>query len=181
MEIFIMAKNACFQKGFWEWKQSNYEWIFFWYWPLTCPDTWGCVCTCVLRGVWLFATLWSVAHQAPLTMGFPRQEYWVLFPPPGGSSQPRDGTHVSPLHLLHWQTGYLLLSHLEGWHLMVMCLFHVKKDTSFTGPSVGHRVYTVLSRGNHRERILLRVLPSTDAWRLSLSHVPLQGVLLVPH
>ena len=77
MEIFIMAKNACFQKGFWEWKQSNYEWTFFWYWPITCPDTWWCVRTCVLRGVWLFATLWTVAHQAPLTMGFPRQEYWV--------------------------------------------------------------------------------------------------------
>ena len=26
--------------------------------------------------VWLFANLWTVAHQAPLSMGFPRQEYW---------------------------------------------------------------------------------------------------------
>ena len=25
--------------------------------------------------VWLFATLWTVAHQAPLSMGFSRQEY----------------------------------------------------------------------------------------------------------
>ena len=25
----------------------------------------------------LFATLWSVAHQAPLSMGFSRQEYWM--------------------------------------------------------------------------------------------------------
>ena len=24
----------------------------------------------------LFATTWTVAHQAPLSMGFPRQEYW---------------------------------------------------------------------------------------------------------
>ena len=24
----------------------------------------------------LFATPWTVAHQAPLTMGFSRQEYW---------------------------------------------------------------------------------------------------------
>ena len=30
-------------------------------------------------------TLWIVAHQAPLFMGFPRQEYWsgLPFPPPG--------------------------------------------------------------------------------------------------
>ena len=32
-----------------------------------------------------FATPWIVAHQAPLFMGFPRQEYWsgLLFPSPG--------------------------------------------------------------------------------------------------
>ena len=27
-------------------------------------------------GVWLFATLWTIAHQAPLCMGFSRQEHW---------------------------------------------------------------------------------------------------------
>ena len=33
----------------------------------------------------LFATLWTVAHQAPLSMGFSRQEYWsgLPFPIPG--------------------------------------------------------------------------------------------------
>ena len=31
------------------------------------------------------ATTWTVAHQAPLSAGFPRQEYWsgLLFPSPG--------------------------------------------------------------------------------------------------
>ena len=28
------------------------------------------------------ATLWTVAHQAPLSMGFPRQEYWSGLPFP---------------------------------------------------------------------------------------------------
>ena len=34
----------------------------------------------------LFATPWIVSRQAPLSMEFPRQEYWsgLLFPPPGG-------------------------------------------------------------------------------------------------
>ena len=27
-----------------------------------------------------FATLWTVAHQAPLSMGFSRQEYWSELP-----------------------------------------------------------------------------------------------------
>ena len=38
-----------------------------------------------LSHVQLFATPWTVAHQAPLSMGFPRQEYWSgqPFPSPG--------------------------------------------------------------------------------------------------
>ena len=38
-----------------------------------------------LSPVQLFETLWSVAHQAPLSMGFSRQEYWsgLPFPSPG--------------------------------------------------------------------------------------------------
>ena len=30
----------------------------------------------------LFATLWTVAHQAPLSVGFSRQEYWSRLPLP---------------------------------------------------------------------------------------------------
>ena len=52
---------------------------------------------CVLSYVWLFATLWTVAHQASLSMGFFRQENWngLSFPPPGESFWSRDQTHVS--------------------------------------------------------------------------------------
>ena len=37
-----------------------------------------------------FVTLWTVAHQAPLSMGFSRQEYWsgLLCPPPGDLPDP---------------------------------------------------------------------------------------------
>ena len=33
---------------------------------------------------WLFGTPWTIAHQAPLSLGFSRQEYWsgLPFPPP---------------------------------------------------------------------------------------------------
>ena len=43
-----------------------------------------CVCQ-LLSCVQLFGTPWTVAHQAPLSMGFPRQEYWsgLPFPSPG--------------------------------------------------------------------------------------------------
>jgi len=37
-----------------------------------------------------FATPWTVAHQASLSMGFPRQEYWsgLTFPSPGDLPDP---------------------------------------------------------------------------------------------
>ena len=40
--------------------------------------------------VWLFASLWTVAHQAPLSIGFSRQEYWsgLPCPPPGDLPDP---------------------------------------------------------------------------------------------
>ena len=45
-------------------------------------DQSSCLDVCVLSRfsrVQLFVTLWSLAHQTPLSMGFPRQEYWSSF------------------------------------------------------------------------------------------------------
>ena len=52
---------------------------------------------CSLLCIWLFVTPWIVAHQAPPSMGFSRQEYWSGFAISfsRGSSQPRDRTCVS--------------------------------------------------------------------------------------
>ena len=43
-----------------------------------------------LSHVRLFATPWTVAYQAPPSMGFSRQEYWsgLPFPSPGDLSDP---------------------------------------------------------------------------------------------
>ena len=60
--------------------------------------------------VWFFATQWTIDHQAPLSMGFSRQEYWsrLLWPPPGGLPNPGI-KRVSLMHLLCWQAGSLPL------------------------------------------------------------------------
>ena len=52
-------------------------------------------------------TLWTVAHQAPLSMGFSRQEYWSgsPCPPPGIVPTQRLNPHLS--RLLHGQAGSL--------------------------------------------------------------------------
>ena len=49
-----------------------------------------CVSVCSLGDVRLFVTPWTVAHQAPLFMGFSRQEYWngLPFPSPGDLPDP---------------------------------------------------------------------------------------------
>ena len=54
----------------------------------------------MLRCVRLFSTPWTVPCQAPLSMGFSRQEYWSgwPFPPPGDLPNPGIGlvSLVSP-------------------------------------------------------------------------------------
>ena len=59
--------------------------------PCCQMSTWGYVsipvrcCASHLSRVWLSVILWTAGFQAPLSMGFSRQEYWsgLLCPPPG--------------------------------------------------------------------------------------------------
>ena len=54
-----------------------------------------CVCVrvfvCVCERESLFVTPWAVAHQAPLSMEFPRQEYWSSLPFPSPGDLPNPG------------------------------------------------------------------------------------------
>ena len=72
------------------------------------------VCVCMLScfsHVQLSVTLWTVAHHAPLSMGFSRQEYWsvLAFPYPG--DLPDQGSNLCLLRLLHCRCIILPLSH----------------------------------------------------------------------
>ena len=89
-----------------------------------------CVCVCVcararvhthtLSHVQLFATPWTVARQGPLSMEFPRQEYWsgLPFPSPGGIPDPgiKPMSPVSPA----WAGGSLPLYHLGSQWVCVL-------------------------------------------------------------
>ena len=109
----------------------------------------------------LFGTLWTVDLQTPLSVGFSRQEYWsgLLCPPPGGSSQPRDQTHVSCVSY----TGRRVLCHsrhlgslmglllsfnkrpdVDGWDSRVCsCPTEATKDQTL--PCVPSAVFCVLA------------------------------------
>ena len=67
---------------------------------------------CVVSHVQRFAILWTLALQAPVSMGLSQQEYWsgLPLPPPGIFSFQGLNPHL--LRLLHWQAGSLALSHL---------------------------------------------------------------------
>ena len=72
----------------------------------------GIVLNTMLSPVRLFVTPWTVACQAPLTMGFARQEYWSGLPCPPAGYLPDPGTeHVSLMRRLpHWQVRSLPLA-----------------------------------------------------------------------
>ena len=57
----------------------------------------------------LFATPWTIVHQAPPSTGFSRQEYWSGVPLPS----PRNGTYIS------WITGGFFTTELPGKPLRV--------------------------------------------------------------
>ena len=63
----------------------------------------------MLSHIQLCVTPWTAAHQAPLSMGFPRQEYWdgLPFLPPGDLPNPgiepeSPALQVDSLPLSHW-------------------------------------------------------------------------------
>ena len=72
-----------------------------------------------------FATPWTVAHQVPLSVGFPRQEYWSGLPFPSPGIFPTHGSHP---HLLHWQADPLTLSYLGSPILLLGALYLMDKQ-----------------------------------------------------
>ena len=128
------------------------------------PDVWSCWCACILAWMilagnlescsgllWclsshlcmlsrfsyvrLCATPWTVARQAPLSMGFSRQEYWSgePFPPPGNLLDPgiELESHVSCIggQVLSLELSYIgphfssrsAVSPVPRWHLNHPC------------------------------------------------------------
>ena len=58
-------------------------------------NTYFFVVVLLLSHVPLFATLWTVAHQVPLSIGFLRHEYWSRLPFPSPGDLPNPG--IKPL------------------------------------------------------------------------------------
>ena len=92
---------------------------------------------CMLtHSVWFFAAPWTVAHQAPLSVGFPRQEYWngVPLPPPRDLRDPG----IEPMSLLSpaltdgfFTTLSHLASHLNVLHLTIFAYIYLPPNSHY--------------------------------------------------
>ena len=97
-----------------------------------------CVCICIhthtyihecvlsrFSCVWLFVTSWTIAHQASLSMGFSRQEFWTGLPFHSPGNLPTQGSNPCLLHckqvLYYWITGEAL--YLATERQMYACLY----------------------------------------------------------
>ena len=101
-----------------------------------------CVHACMISHfshVWLFATPWTGARQAPLSMGFSRQAYWSGLPRPPPGDLPDPGTEptslMSPVfagefHTTNatWEAQYHILASFNSWlkriHLIII-MYHL--------------------------------------------------------
>ena len=83
-----------------------------------------------------FVTPWTVAHQAPLSMGFSRQEYWSGWPFPSPGDLPDPGiVPMSPVCLAsqagfyRWATVVLLQYHIYPMYVTpAIVQFHKYRD-----------------------------------------------------
>ena len=64
--------------------------------------------------IYFFATPWTVAHEPPLSMEFPRQEYWSRLPFPPPRELPHPKIEPTPLASLQWQVDSSPLHRLES-------------------------------------------------------------------
>ena len=97
--LFIWYPNIWIPRGRWVDELGDWDWCVY------------TIDTMLLRCVWLFVTPWTVALQAPLSMGFFRQEYYSGLPFPPSVDLPNPGIKSTSPIFLHCRWILHLLSH----------------------------------------------------------------------
>ena len=101
---------------------------------------------CHFSHVQLFATIWTIPHQAPLSMGFSSQEYWseLPCPPTGNLPWPRDQTHTSYISCI----GRQVLNHQRHLESPVQRLKLCHMATPSLKSKLG--IYSYLNKGRRQ-------------------------------
>ena len=87
-----------------------------------------CTLSCFSH-VGLFGTPWTVARQAPLSMGFPREEYCSGLPFPSPGDLPNAGTEPESLISPDFTGGFFTTS--TTWKAPAICLLVVKSSSAW--------------------------------------------------
>ena len=101
------------------------------------------MCTCILSHfcrVWLFETLWTIVHQAPLSRRFSRQEYWSGLPCPPPRDLPDPGiklmSFISPAlagrfftTCATWEAHNMYRKLQKSWHFCSNISTKIMKET----------------------------------------------------
>ena len=133
------------------------------------------------RRVQLFSTLWTVAHQAPLSKGFSRQERWSGLPCPPPGDLPHPGTKpmspwwVDSLPLSHQGSPFLYpKNHLHRTCPWTLLLLHLKPQRSPAASALGQGPHFLAW---HSQQVTIRpTFPLLSCCPVHLVHVwPLQG------
>ena len=94
----------------------------------------GCFCVFVvvqpLSHVGLFATLWMVARQAPVPVGFPRQEYWngLLLPLPFHILATVNNTSYEQLQVSHQECAVQCGNGGNSFKILTSFLLHIYSE-----------------------------------------------------
>ena len=134
--------------------------------------------------VWLFVTLWTIACKAPLSMGFPKKEYWsgLPFPSPGNLPNPGIEPTFSESPALVGEFLKFIYFQLKDNCFTVLCWFlpYINKNQPwvqtcplpFKPPS--HRTPHPISLGCHRAPVwvpwIIQQIP-TDYFTYGGTHV----------
>ena len=78
-----------------------------------------------VTSVWFFSTPWTVARQAPLSMGFPREEYWsgLPCPPPGDLPNPE----IEPISLMSPTLAGKFFTTSTTWEPLHITITNIKR------------------------------------------------------
>ena len=108
-------------KGNWVWSMQDPLDYFF------KSSVRSCMLSCV-SCVQLFANLWTIALQAPLSMGFSRQEYCSGFPCPPPGDLPNPGIELASLPSPAWAGSFFTTSATWEAHSSVSITSFKKKS-----------------------------------------------------
>ena len=102
-------------------QSCDHCWVFQIFWHIKCSTLTTYLYKLMLFSyccVWIFVIAWTVAPQAPLLKGLPRQECWSVL----RSSQPRDEIHVSFTLCI----GKCILYHWAAWEAPYKLIYEYK-------------------------------------------------------